>query len=202
MRPRSGEGEAKLEKQHKKYIENIWKMLIFLLFSCRQALQQKCIQNDVPEALRDPPGDPLGASGDTLGGPRGAQSDPRRPQEPPRAPQEARPKDTNSALEAGSAPKGRPEAFGEPFWSQFGLTLDPPEVDFRASGGSFSSVRGAFLESRVELWADTFASDPGGSSREQLQKIQRCSPLQPAERARAARVREPRRDCTVSPACG
>ena len=32
LRPRSGEGEAKLEKQHKKYIENVWKMLIFLTF--------------------------------------------------------------------------------------------------------------------------------------------------------------------------
>ena len=72
--------------------------------------------------------------------------------------------------------KSRPRlrgASGEPFWSHFGLILDPPEVDFRASGGSFPSVRGAFLESRVELWADTFASDPGGSSREQLQKIRR-----------------------------
>ena len=44
--------------------------------------------------------------------------------------------------------------------------------------------------------------DPGGWSREKPQPNKRRSPLQPAERARAARVREPRRDCTVSPACG
>ena len=80
------------------------------------------------------------------------------------------PKMTSKGLKSRPRLRGAP---GEPFWNHFGLTLDPPEVDFRACGGSFASVRGAFLESRVELWADTFASDPGGSSREQLQKIRR-----------------------------
>ena len=88
--------------------------------------------------------------------------------------------------------KNRPRlrgASGEPFWSHFGLILDPPEGDFRASGGSFESVRGAFLESRVELWADTFASDPGGSSREQLQKL-RDAPHSNRPSARAQRACE------------
>ena len=66
---------------------------------------------------------------------------------------------TSKGLKSRPRLRGAP---GEPFWSHFGLILDPPEVDVRASGGSFASVRGAFLETRWELWADTFASAPWG----------------------------------------
>ena len=101
--------------------------LFFLFFSCRKALLQKCCQNDVPEALRDPPGDPLGPSGDTLGGPRGAKSDPRRPQEPPRAPQEP----SKELREAPSETPWAPEAAQRPPGSHFGAILDGFWSNFR-----------------------------------------------------------------------
>ena len=114
-------------------------------------MQQNCSQHDVPEALRDPPGDPLGASGGHLGRPkttpRGAKSDPRRPQEPPRAPQEP----SRELREAPSETPWAPEASREQFWAHFGASggrfsslrrsiLVPPGGDFRDSGGRLSMV--------------------------------------------------------------
>ena len=120
------------QKTHAKTTSrNREKSSFFLLFACRQALPQRSSQNDLPEALRDPPGDPLGASGDTLGGPR-------RPQEAPRATQEGPRSRPGPPRSGPKRSKSRPRlrgASGEPIWSHFGLILEPPEVDFRASGG-------------------------------------------------------------------
>ena len=105
-------------------------MLSFLLCWCLQALQQTCSQNDAPEALRDPPGDPLGASGDTLGGPRRPQEAPRATQEGPRSrpgPPRSGPKRPQKPASAPGRLRG---AILEPFWHHFG-----------ASGGRFSSLR-------------------------------------------------------------
>ena len=52
------------------------------------------------------------------------------------------PKMASKTLKSRPRLRGVP---GEPFWSHFGITLDPPEVDFRASGGCFWSVRGTFF---------------------------------------------------------
>ena len=126
-------------KKHKKHLKTLSKIIenhvFFILFSCRQALQPKCFQNDVPEALRDPPGDPLGASGDTLGGPRRPQEAPRATQEGPRSrsgPPRSGPK---RPQKPASAPVGLRGAILEPFWLHFG-----------ASGGRFPSLRRLIFE--------------------------------------------------------
>ena len=85
-------------------------------FACRQALPQRSSQNDLPEALRD-------------------QDDPKRRQERPKKDPGAapgRPGADQKGLKSLPRLRG---ASGEPFWNHFGLILEPPEVDFRASGG-------------------------------------------------------------------
>ena len=124
------------QKTHAKTTSrNREKSSLFLLFACRQALPQRSSQNDLPEALRDPPGDPLGASGDTLGGPRRPQEAPRATQEGPRSrpgPPRSGPK---RPQKPASAPVGLRGAILEPFWLHFG-----------ASGGRFPSLRRLIFE--------------------------------------------------------
>ena len=133
--PQRGRRRKNIKNNIKATSKNPETYLFSLLFSCRQALQQKCSQNNVPEALRDPPGDPLGASGDTLGGPRRPQEAPRATQEGPRSrpgPPRSGPK---RPQKPASAPGGLRGAILEPFWPHFG-----------ASGGRFSSLRRLIFE--------------------------------------------------------
>ena len=142
-------------------------MFIFLLFSCRQALQQKCSHNDVPEALRDPPGDPLGASGDTLGGPRRPQEAPRATPEGPRS----RPGPPRSGPQRppkpASAPGGLRGAILEPFWHHFG-----------ASGGRFSSLRRLIFERPGGIFGIIF----GALCRHVLERSRRILPRETSEK--------------------
>ena len=105
--------------------------LFFLFFSCRKALLQKCCQNDVSEALRDPPGDPLGPSGEVQERPKmapgAAQSTPRE------------------LWEAASETPGAPEAAQKPPGGHFGRIFEHFRTIFESffgSGGSFARVSG------------------------------------------------------------
>ncbi len=185
LRRRNGEGEEATQKQHKtQHRKIVYTCYFFLLFSCRQALQQKCSQNDVPEALRDPPGDPLGASGDTLGGPRRPQEAPRATQEGPRSrpgPPRSGPKRPQKPASASGGLRG---AILEPFWPHFG-----------ASGGRFSSLRrliferpgGHFLNhlwSFVQTRSRAIQEDsPKRNFRNRSKRSQLKPPGEPAQRA-------------------
>ena len=81
------------------------------------------LSGTLPGTLWEPPGTPWEA-----------QDDPKRRQErPKKAPGAApgRPGADQKGLKSRPRLRG---ASGEPFWSHFGLILEPPEVDFRASG--------------------------------------------------------------------
>ena len=101
----------------------------FLLFQCRQALPRQRSQNDLPQPLRDPPGDALETPGAAQERPGATQSDPGGSQERPRSvPGATFP--ATSAPEAAQRPPG--SHFGailESFWfnvHSFLLSFSPP----------------------------------------------------------------------------
>ena len=107
------------------------KMLIFLLFCAGRPCSRNApkmtsrrLSGTLPGTLWEPPGTPWEA-----------HDDPKRRQErPKKAPGAApgRPGADQKGLKSRPRLRG---GSGEPFWSHFGLILEPPEVDFRASGG-------------------------------------------------------------------
>ncbi len=132
LRRRSGEGEEELQKQHQNNIDNTKKNAYFSYFfragrPCSKnapKMTSRRLSGTLPGTLWEPPGTPWEA-----------QDDPKRRQERPRkAPGAApgRPGADQKGLKSRPRLRG---ASGEPFWSHFGLILEPPEVDFRASGG-------------------------------------------------------------------